>query len=139
MIVLKNPKYLILLMLFALALTACGQIDSEKSNQHERIILGRASAEKELKTARTDQTQHNVIDTNTIIIKDKETAQQVIEPILYSVYGKNNIESQKPYESYLIDNHWVISGTLPKGMDGGTFLIIVDARNVEVLKLTHGK
>ena len=108
MIVLKNPKYLSLLMFFALSLTACGQIDSEKTNQHERIILGRAYAEKELKTARTDQTLHNVIDTNTIIIKDKETAQQVIEPILYSVYGKNNIESQKPFESYLIDNHWVI-------------------------------
>ena len=48
-------------------------------------------------------------------------------------------DSQKPYETHLIENHWVISGTLQKGMKGGTFLIIIDARNSKVLKISHGK
>ena len=61
------------------------------------------------------------------------------EYILFNIYGKDNIENQKPYETHLIENHWVISGTLQKGMKGGTFLIIIDARNSKVLKISHGK
>ena len=52
---------------------------------------------------------------------------------------KENIEKQKPYEIFLIDNHWILSGTLPTNKDGGTFLIIIDARNSKVIKITHGK
>ena len=56
-----------------------------------------------------------------------------------SIYGKENIESQKPYEHYLIKNYWIIAGTLKKDIVGGTFLIIIDARNSKILKITHGK
>jgi hypothetical protein len=30
-------------------------------------------------------------------------------------------------------------GTLPTGYLGGTFLIIIDSRNCQILKLIHGK
>ena len=101
--------------------------------------MGKSYAEKELKLALSKEAQHNVIDNKSPLIKESSTAINIAEPILFSIYGKKNIESEKPYETYLIDNYWIIAGTLPKGMDGGTFLIIIDARNSKVLKITHGK
>jgi hypothetical protein len=116
-----------------LTLTACGQ-------QHNgRTILGKSYAETELKSALSDKTQHNVIDDKTVIIKDSATAISVAEPILFGIYGKDNITRQRPYETYFIGNYWVISGTLPKNSLGGTFLIIMDARDGRILRITHGK
>ena len=93
----------------------------------------------ELKYALSNQVQHNLIDDKRLIIKDSLTAIAVSETILFELYSKKSIENQKPYEIFLIDNHWIISGTLPTNKDGGTFLIIIDARNSRVIKITHGK
>jgi hypothetical protein len=123
-------KYLTII-LFAFSLNAC--------SQNDRSSLGKNFAESELKLALSKESQHNVIDNNNVIIKDSSTAVKIVEPILFSIYGKENIENQKPYETYLIENYWIITGTLPKGMLGGTFLIIIDARNSKVLKISHGK
>lgn len=101
--------------------------------------MGKSHAEKELKSALSDRTQHNVIDNNTVIIKDSVTAINAAEPILFSIYGKDIITYQRPYEMYFIDNYWIISGTLPKNYVGGAFLIIMDARNSRILRITHGK
>jgi hypothetical protein len=116
-----------------LTLTACGQ------QQNTRTLLGKSYAEKELQSALSDKTQHNVIDNKTAIIKDSLTAIHAVEPILFSIYGKDNITDQRPYETYFISNHWIISGTLPKNYVGGTFLFIMDARDGRVLRITHGK
>jgi hypothetical protein len=112
---------------------ACGQI------KNNRWRLGRAYAEKELNTALTDKNQHNVLTTQGILIKDSITAVNIIEPILFSVYGKDNIAHQRPYECYFINSYWVITGTLPKSYKGGTFLLIMEARDCKIIRLTHGK
>ncbi|RKR05201.1 NTF2 fold immunity protein of polymorphic toxin system component [Flavobacterium sp. 90] len=107
--------------------------------QNKRLVLGKENAKEELKIALSKKSQHNVIDYKELIIKDSVTAIKVAEPILIDIYGKENIEKQKPYETYLLENYWVISGTLPADYSGGTFLIIIDARNSQVIKITHGK
>jgi hypothetical protein len=129
----KNIKIIFFSALLTFTLTACRQI---KDN---RTILGKSYAEQELKSVLSGKSQHNIIDNKTIIIKDSSTAINVAEPILFSIYGKNNITEQRPYEIYFIDNYWVLTGTLPKGSAGGTFLIIIDSRNSKVLRITHGK
>ncbi len=123
-------KYIIIFLL-TFSINAC--------SQNNRSVLGKSHAEKELKIALSKESQHNVIDNKSLLIKDSLTAIKVAEPILFSIYGKENIESEKPYETYLINNYWVIAGTLPEDSLGGTFLIIIDARNSKVLKVTHGK
>lgn len=105
----------------------------------ERTFLGKAYAEAELKSILSGNAQHNNIDKKTLIIKDNMTAIGVTEPILFSFYGKDNITSQRPYETFLIDNHWIINGTLPRERRGGRFLIILDARDGRILRMTHGK
>lgn len=105
----------------------------------ERSHSGREYAEAELKEALSGNKIDNVVDGKSFIIKDSITAIAVAEPILFDIYGKDNITRQKPYEVYLIDNYWVIKGTLPKSYAGGTFLIIIDARDSRVLKIIHEK
>jgi NTF2 fold immunity protein len=126
-------KFFTVFALFILTLSCKGQ------TQSDRLAAGEATAKKELKEALSDTTIHNVVNKNTLLIKDKETAINIIEPILFSIYGKNTVKKERPYESYLIDNYWVISGTLPKSYLGGTFLIIIDATNSKIIRLTHGK
>jgi hypothetical protein len=126
-------KSIYLFMFLLLTLTACSQ------QQNARTILGKTYAEMELKSALSDMTQHNIIDNKTVIIKDSVTAISIAEPLLFSIYGKDHITRQRTYETYFIDNHWIISGTLPENSKGGTFLIIMDARNGRIMRITHGK
>lgn len=128
-----NMKAIYFLTLLTFTLTSYGQTKSD------RTILGKSNAEQELKTALSEKTQHNFIDNKTAIIKDSVTAISVVEPILFSIYGKDNITKQRPYEIYFIDNYWVIEGTLPQEYKGGTFLIIIDSRDCKIIKITHGK
>jgi hypothetical protein len=128
-----NIKAISFLTLLTCTLIACGHTRSG------RTILGKSFAKQELKLALTDKPQYNVIDNKTVIIKDSLTAINIAEPILFSIYGKDNITNQRPYEIYFIDDYWVISGTLPKEYLGGTFSIIIDSRNCETIRITHGK
>lgn len=99
--------------------------------------MGESYAKGELKSALLDSTSKFVFPDT--IIPDKETAINVSEAILFKVYGKDNIIIQRPYETYYIDHYWVIIGTLPENYIGGTFLIILNAINGKVIRLTHGK
>jgi hypothetical protein len=110
-----------------------------------RRTLGREWAEKELKSALNDAKEHNVIkDPNFTILNSEEKAIKFAEPILFDIYGKTQIESERPYEIYNIDNYWVIGGTLPKANEGlivvgGTFLIIFNAQDCKVIRISHGR
>jgi hypothetical protein len=120
-------------LLLFLTITISGQTNNE------RITLGKSYAKKQLMSALAGEKQHNVIDNQVLILKDSMTAVSVAEPILFSIYGKDNVIQQRPYEIYLVDNYWIILGTLPERTLGGTFLIILNAKNSETLRITHGK
>jgi hypothetical protein len=96
-------------------------------------------AKRELKLALSNKKNHNVIDNHRIIIKDSAMAIKVIEPILFGIYTEEEIKRQRPYKCVLVDNYWVVSGILQEDWVGGTFLIIMDARNGKIIKITHGK
>jgi hypothetical protein len=73
------------------------------------------------------------------LIPKKENAINYAEIILFELYGKENIESEKPYQIHLINDYWVMTGTLPKSMLGGVFEMVFDAWDGQVLILEHGK
>lgn len=124
-------NYLLLTTLFFSILSSC-QNKIENSN-------GISFAEKELNLALSKQSQHNVVDNGQNLLNDSATAIKVAEAVLFNIYGKENIETQKPYEIYLIKNYWVIQGNLPEGFIGGTFIIILNAKDAKIIKISHGK
>ena len=105
----------------------------------DRMVLGRVYAEQELKKALSNEKGFNYADHKRVLIKDSLTAINIVEPFLFGIYGKETIIDERPYETYRIGNYWVIIGTLPKNSVGGTFLIVMDARDCQVIRLTHGK
>jgi len=90
-----------------------------------------------IKSALTDKTHRQILVDR--VIGDKATAIAVAEPILFKIYGKNQILGEKPYSVSLVDGYWILGGTLPKGYKGGTFLIIFSAKDGQVIKLIHTK
>lgn len=105
-----------------------------------RFRSDRNRAEQALNSALTKVKKgFNFISNDRILIKDSNTAINIAEPILFSIYGKDDIIFQRPYDIFLINKYWIISGTLPIQTLGGTFLIIMDSRNCRILTLEHGK
>jgi hypothetical protein len=127
----KRRQLSCLVLMLNVALNACGQ--------HKRLRPGDTKAREELGLALTNETQHNVVDSAFVLLKDQEIAIQVAEPILFDIYGKKEILKQQPYEASHIGHFWVINGTLAGGREGGTFLIITDDRNCRVINISHGK
>jgi hypothetical protein len=101
----------------------------------DRSVVGEQYAKREIRQTlkSREKLSHDTL------INNKETAIAFAEPLLFKFYGKDNIISERPYELYLIDGYWFISGTLPKGQDGVVFEIIINSRNGQVIKLIHGK
>lgn len=73
------------------------------------------------------------------VIPDSQTAVNVAENFIFNIYGKENIIQQRPFNLNLIDDYYIIEGTLPKNTLGGTFLIIINSKDGKIIKLTHGK
>ncbi len=134
-------KYILMIALF---LFSCNENKITQSistkddtllfNEHD--TLGEKIAREQLHEALTGKGQ---VFTWKTLIKNKSTAISIAEPLLFDVFGKEQIISEKPYEVYLIDGYWYISGTIPKGSSGGGFEIILSAKNAEIIRLTHYK
>ena len=73
------------------------------------------------------------------LIRDSSTAIAMAEPLLFEIFGKEQIVSERPYEVYLIDGYWYLSGTIPKRWKGGGFEIIMSAKDGKIIRLTHYK
>lgn len=104
----------------------------------DRLFLGKDYYEKELALTIGTPHTHNVVDNSTEIIKDEKTAVHIAESILSGIYG-DDIKKQRPYEIYKFGKYWTIGGTIPKGIEGGTFLIVLDATDSRVIRISHGK
>ncbi len=143
----KNLKtfYLVICLAFiSPALFAQNEIDDEYYSKNVDIFSLLVPGDDSLSNLRKMifDALHNSNEKQILadtLIKDSETAINVSEAILFKIYGKNNITRQKPYKTYLVDGYWILNGTLPEKMKGGTFLIIINSKNGQVIKLTHGK
>jgi len=134
----KKENFSLKSVVMVLFYLICYQI-SFSQNSFEKNNEGRKIAENELELALSKKSGHNVINQKNTIIKDSLSAITIAETILFDAFDKTSILDQKPYELHHINNYWIISGTLPKGYKGGTFLIILDDRNSEIIRITHGK
>jgi hypothetical protein len=119
-------KWLLLCILFLPLLVAAQKRDPEVTK------FWRAEIEKALADKKNQEVPY-------MAIPDSATAVAVAEPILFKVYGKEEILGEKPYKVDSVDGYWVLTGTLPKGYLGGTFVIIMAAKDCKVIKLTHYK
>ena len=74
-----------------------------------------------------------------ILIDDKEELVQLTEPILFNIYGKAKIISERPYEVYLFGDFWYMMGNIRNSSKGGTFSIAINKKTCEIVGISHGK
>lgn len=145
-------KPILNLLLCLLALGACNSSsnhdqsrqrpDTSKSSYgslpipQDHDTLGKEIAKQQLHELLNGKGQPFTWDT---LIKNSSTAIAMAEPLLFDIFGKNQILTEKPYEVYLIDGYWYLSGTIPKGWKGGGFEIIISAKDGKIIRLTHYK
>jgi len=125
----KSIKLLHILTFLILSINTFGQTKNDTINAQNELSY----------VLKNPTNKYNLLNKKSIIIKDSLTAINVAEPILFGLFGKDNIIKQKPYKIFFIDNYWLIRGTLPKGKIGGTFQIIIDSRDSKVIEIIHGK
>ena len=124
----KNILFLVVLV----SILSCNK--EIETPSFEKIKLSEKETLKEI----NDSTLHNAIGKDEIIT-DEKTAISIAEPLLFSVYGKENIVKQRPYKIGKVQNYWVVSGSLPKPQIGGVFEMIINSKNGEIIRLTHGE
>ena len=112
-------------------------IFNPESDSGSLSFYGEQSAKEELQRFLVDSTMNLV--KGEILIKDQEALISIAEPILFGVYGKNEIMDERPYEIYQFDDYWIMFGTMPKDMMGGTFTIVINRKTCKVVGISHGK
>jgi hypothetical protein len=72
-------------------------------------------------------------------VPDQQTAMTIVTAVLIPIYGKSNIELQRPIKVTLADGVWTVRGQLPKTLLGGVFEIRLKKQNGEILYVAHGQ
>lgn len=85
------------------------------------------------------------------LVTNEGTAVKIAEAILFDYYDKGKIENERPYTIDLMPNNtWLIRGSLSKNffekilytdipMLGGSFEILINGKDGQVISITHYK
>jgi NTF2 fold immunity protein len=84
------------------------------------------------------------VQSKTDFVPDSETAVKIAEAVLVPVYGKKQIESERPFTAKLKDGVWRVSGTLhcSDGAEqcfGGVAVVEISKKDARVISMGHGK
>jgi len=72
-------------------------------------------------------------------VPDKATAIRIAEAVWIPIYGKKQIESERPFHAVLRHGVWIVSGSLPQGQLGGVAGAEISKSDGQILQVTHSK
>ena len=72
-------------------------------------------------------------------VPNEETAIKIALAVWEPIYGAENIARQAPYTAELRDRVWIVQGTLPKDVPGGTAVAAISKKDGTIHKVFHGK
>ena len=72
-------------------------------------------------------------------VPDAETAIAIAVAVWTPIYGREQIESEKPYKAVLIGGMWHVSGSLPAGYLGGVAEAEIAKDDGRILRVIHGQ
>jgi len=105
--------------------------DNQDNIQKEYILKGSLSL--------NDYSSTNGYFPKDGFVSTPEIAIQIAETILNGIYGKKNIEKQKPFFINLENDVWIIEGKIENDVKGGVAYMEIRKSNGEILKVIHGK
>lgn len=72
-------------------------------------------------------------------VPDEKTAIAIAIAVWNPIYGKEKIEGEKPFRANLKNGVWMVTGSLPKGMNGGVAEADISKDDGRILRIIHGK
>jgi hypothetical protein len=72
-------------------------------------------------------------------VPNEVVAIAVAEAIVTGVYGREQIQSEKPLVASLDRGAWTVSGTMSERRPGGVFVIRINQNDSKVVSMTNGK
>lgn len=76
---------------------------------------------------------------NSGAVPDADAAIAVAVAAWVPLYGRDQIERQKPFRASLRMGVWTVEGTLPNGYVGGVAIAEIDKSSGHVIRISHGK
>jgi hypothetical protein len=71
-------------------------------------------------------------------VPDAETAMKIAEAVWLPIYGKD-IYKERPYQVIKEGGNWVVSGTLPPNVVGGTAVAVIAQQDGRIINVFHTK
>ena len=72
-------------------------------------------------------------------VPNAETAIRIALAVWEPIYGKKQIDSEKPYRVTLKNGVWTVEGSLPPGWRGGVAIAEISASDGTILRVSHGR
>ena len=72
-------------------------------------------------------------------VPNAETAIKIAVAVWAPIYGKENIENQKPYQAVLKNGIWHVTGSLNNQTLGGVAEAEISKDNGSIIRVMHGK
>ncbi|MCW3096328.1 MAG: uncharacterized protein JWL77_1946 [Chthonomonadaceae bacterium] len=72
-------------------------------------------------------------------VPDAATAIAIAQAVWIPIYGRKQIEHEKPFKASLHNGIWWVEGSLPKGMHGGVAVAEISKKDGRILGVIHGK
>jgi hypothetical protein len=72
-------------------------------------------------------------------VPDADTAIRIALAVWEPIYGKAQIEKEKPYRACVKGGIWIITGSLPSGWRGGVALAEISKKDGQILRISHGR
>ena len=128
-----NKQILLIITLLGLA-TACNRQPEPSPKATTSQV---AQAESTPAVRRTELHDRSSYKPKSGYVPDEQTAIAIAVAIWIPIYGKEQIENEKPFRATLKDGVWTVTGTLPEGYDGGTALAEIAQDDGRILRVIH--
>lgn len=135
MIILRKEYFIFLLMIFLFF--GCHNIHVGRIYVHKKDR--RVFLESCMGDSLIIATKDRIVKRKYRLIKTRNDALKIAEPILNDKYGMLKIQDEKPFDVFYINGFWVVKGTVKKGYKGGTAIAILDSENGLVERVFHTK
>ncbi|APV48898.1 hypothetical protein BWI17_03890 [Betaproteobacteria bacterium GR16-43] len=76
---------------------------------------------------------------NAGVVPDENAAIAIALAAWVPLYGRDQVEKQKPFRASLHRGVWTVQGTLPSDSARGVAIAEIDKRNGNVIWVSHGK
>jgi hypothetical protein len=105
---------------------------------HFRQVMAFAIAAVVLMTTSTLADERGFVPANGFV-PDGATAVAIAEAVLTPIYGRVQVEAERPFSASLTGGNWTVEGSLPAGYVGGVAEVVIEKSTGRIVRVTHGR